>query len=346
MRFGAFDHLDHAGTSLAAQYETRLRLAECYDAAGFHCYHVAEHHCTPFGIAPSPLLFLSAVAQRTARLRIGPLVLPLPLYEPLRLYQEICMLDQISGGRLDLGVGKGISPHELAFFGHDVDAAQARFHESLALLRAAFGAGTLDFEGRFHRFRDVPLPMRPRQQPHPPLWYGVLKPETAEWSARQGMHIVCGNGPAAEVRACVDRYRATWQESAAPGDDEPLIGLTRQIVIAPDDASALRVAKRAFAGFRRSFVWLWERNGDPMASCLLPEDFEAVQQHGEALAGSPDTVTRVLGEQLEASGANYLVCRFAFGDLSESEMLQSVDLFVSRVMPALSGIGDPASPAA
>lgn len=346
MKFGAFDHLDRAGTSIAAQYETRLRLAERYDAAGFHCYHVAEHHCTPFGIAPSPMLFLSAVAQRTRRLRVGPLVLPLPLYEPLRLYQDICMLDHMSGGRLDLGVGKGISPHELAFFGLDMESAQARFHASLALLRAAFGADTLDFDSEFHHFHDIPLAMRPLQQPHPPLWYGVLKPETAEWTARQGMHIVCGNGPAAEVRACIDQYRSTWRDVAAPDAEMPLMGLTRQLVIAPSDAAALHVAKRAFAEFRSNFVWLWERNNDPLASYLLPEDFEAVQQHGEALAGSPDTVARVLREQLEESGANYLVCRFAFGDLTEAEMLQSVDLFVSRVMPALSGMGAQARSAA
>lgn len=346
MKFGAFDHLDRTGTTVAAQFETRLRLAERYDAAGFHCYHVAEHHCTPFGIAPSPLVFLSAVAQRTRRLRVGPLVLPLPLYEPLRLYQDICMLDHLSGGRLDLGVGKGISPHELAFFGLDMAGAQERFHESLALLRTAFGAETLDFDGSFHRFNSVPLAMRPLQQPHPPLWYGVLKPETAEWCARQGMHMVCGNGPASEVRACVERYRATWQECAEPGAAMPMMGLTRQLVVAPTDAAAMQAAKRAFAEFRKNFVWLWERNNDPLASYLLPEDFEAVQQHGEALAGSPETVARVLGEQLEASGANYMVCRFAFGDLTEAEMFQSVDLFVSRVMPALSGMGAPARSAA
>jgi alkanesulfonate monooxygenase SsuD/methylene tetrahydromethanopterin reductase-like flavin-dependent oxidoreductase (luciferase family) len=249
------------------------------------------------------------------------------------------MLDQMSGGRLDLGVGKGISPHELAFFGLDMESAQARFRESLRLLRTAFGAETLDFEGSFHQFHNVPLAMRPHQQPHPPLWYGVLKPETAEWAAREGMHMVCGNGPAAEVRACVQSYRAVWQQGAAPGAEERLMGLTRQLVIAPTDAAALQVAKRAFAEFRRNFVWLWERNNDPLASYLLPEDFEAVQQHGEALAGSPETVARVLREQLEESGANYLVCRFAFGDLNEAEMLQSMDLFASRVMPSLSGMG-------
>ena len=343
MKFGVFDHLDRGGPDAAKQYEIRLRLAEVYDAAGFHAYHIAEHHGTPLGLAPSPTVFLSAVAQRTSRLRLGPLVLPLPLYHPLRIYEEICMLDHLSRGRLELGVGRGISPYELAFFGLDPESAQARFRETLELLRAAFAGDTLSFDGEFHSFRDVPLAMRPYQQPHPPLWYGVLKPETAEWSARQGMNIVCGHGPTAEIRTATDRYRATWRDSAPIGAAEPLLGMTRQLVIAPTDAAALSIAKRAFSVFRRSFSYLWHLNGDPLADHLLPDDFEAVQQHGEALCGSPETVARELELQLQESGANYLVCRFAFGDLTSEEMMQSVNLFASEVMPALTAVPAPAA---
>jgi alkanesulfonate monooxygenase SsuD/methylene tetrahydromethanopterin reductase-like flavin-dependent oxidoreductase (luciferase family) len=346
MKFGVFDHLDHGGIDAAQQYEVRLRLAELYDAAGFHAYHVAEHHGTPLGLAPSPTVFLSAVAQRTRRLRLGPLVLPLPLYHPLRIYEEICMLDQLSGGRLELGVGRGISPYELGFFGMNPDSAQARFRESLELLRSAFGSDTLNFDGEYHSFRDVPLSIRPCQQPHPPLWYGVLKPETAEWSALQGMNIVCGHGPVQEIRAATDRYRATVAAAGVKGAGDPLLGMTRQLVVAPTDAGALAIAKRAFSVFRKSFCYLWHLNDDPLADHLLPEDFEAVQQHGEALCGSPQTVARELERQLRDSGANYLVCRFAFGDLSEQEMLQSVNLFATEVMPGLMHLGDPVQTAA
>src|SRR5579885_617077 len=94
-------------------YEERLRIAELYDQLGFHAYHLAEHHSTPLGMAPSPNLFLAAAVQRTRRLRLCPLVYPLVLYHPLRLAEEICMLDHMSGGRLDFGIGKGASPHEL-----------------------------------------------------------------------------------------------------------------------------------------------------------------------------------------------------------------------------------------
>src|SRR6059036_1668927 len=103
MKFGIFDHMDRAGGDLGRQFNERLKLIELYEQAGFYAYHIAEHHATPLGMAPSPSVFLSAAAQRTRRIRLGPLVFLLPLYSPLRLLGEICMLDHLSGGRLELG---------------------------------------------------------------------------------------------------------------------------------------------------------------------------------------------------------------------------------------------------
>src|SRR6202171_5954934 len=109
MRFGIFDHLDDGGVPLSQLFEERLKLIEAYDRAGFYGYHLAEHHNTPLGYAPSPSVFLSAVAQRTTKLKFGPMVYLLPLYHPLRLIDEVCMLDQMSNGRFLYGVGRGIS---------------------------------------------------------------------------------------------------------------------------------------------------------------------------------------------------------------------------------------------
>src|SRR5438445_4414160 len=126
VEFGVFDHVDRGETSLAALYESRLTLASAYDAAGFRTYHVAEHHATSLGMAPSPGIFLAALAKRTRRIRFGPLDYILPLYSPLRLIEEICMLDQLSGGRFELGVGPGISPCELAHKNvHFLEAAES-----------------------------------------------------------------------------------------------------------------------------------------------------------------------------------------------------------------------------
>ena len=105
MDLGIFDHLDRREMPLDEFYESRLRLLEKYDAAGFAAYHLAEHHMTPLGLAPVPGIFLAAATQRTRRIRLGPCVYCLPLYNPLRLIEEICMLDHLSRGRFDFGVG-------------------------------------------------------------------------------------------------------------------------------------------------------------------------------------------------------------------------------------------------
>src|SRR6266851_1931621 len=132
--FGVFDHIERRGNSLDGLFEGRLKLLEQYDAAGFYGYHLAEHHATPLGMAPSPGLFLAAAAQRTRRIRLGPLVYLLPLYNPFRLATEICMLDHLSNGRLDLGVGRGVSPFEVAYYGVSFMDSREMFEEALQAL--------------------------------------------------------------------------------------------------------------------------------------------------------------------------------------------------------------------
>ena len=170
MQFGVFDHLDRNNLPLQEYYEARLKLAEAYDQAGFYAYHVAEHHSTPLGMAPSPSVFLSAVAQRTRRLRFGPLVYALPLYHPLRLIEEICMLDQMSGGRLDIGFGRGASQIESAMYGNDPAKAELMYVEGLELIMRGLTQKSLDFHGQFYSFDDVPMELEPLQKPHPPVW--------------------------------------------------------------------------------------------------------------------------------------------------------------------------------
>src|SRR6185369_13676388 len=148
---------DRAGADLHRQFEERLRLIELYEKIGFHAYHIAEHHATPLGMAPSPSVFLAAVAQRTKTLRFGPLVYTVNLYHPLRLIDEICMLDQLSHGRLELGIGRGISPYEVAYYGVDPATTQARYVEALEIILKALTSSTLDHQGEYFTFRDVPI---------------------------------------------------------------------------------------------------------------------------------------------------------------------------------------------
>src|SRR5689334_8139727 len=167
MKVGVFDPMDRGQVALDRFYEERLKLVEAYDQAGFYGYHVAEHHATPLGVAPSPGVWLAAIAQRTKRLRFGPLVYLLPLYHPLKLLEEICMLDQMSSGRFLLGVGRGISPIELRYYGIDPETAPAMYTEALDVILRGMTSRELSFQGKYYSYADVPMEMTPFKQPHP-----------------------------------------------------------------------------------------------------------------------------------------------------------------------------------
>src|SRR5207249_9705987 len=150
MEFGVFDHLDLGDRPHERFYRERLEIVEAYERAGFYSYHLAEHHATPLGMTPSPSVFLAAVAQRTRRIRLGPLVYLLPLYSPLRLIGEICMLDQLSGGRLEVGVGRGVSPYEVGYHGLDPGRTRAMFQEALAEIPPGLTSPRLTHRGEHH----------------------------------------------------------------------------------------------------------------------------------------------------------------------------------------------------
>ena len=334
MKIGVFDHFDADGGALSALYEWRLKLVEAYDRNGIDIYHLAEHHSTPLGMAPSPSVFLSAVAQRTKRLRFGPMVYTLSLHHPLRVMEEICMLDQMSGGRIELGVGRGISPLESSFYAVDPKQSRDIYVEVLDILLKAFQTQSLDHEGKFYRFKGTPIVIAPLQRPHPPLWYGVLAPEGVDWPAQHAMNIAT-NALAAPTREITDRYRAQWQAASRAPAKLPLLGMSRHIVIAETDAEALATARRCYARWHQSFTHLWRLHGVAPIAAAYPATVEESMAIGMSFVGSPATLRAKLNEAITATGVNYLLLRFAFGDMTLPEALRSVELFAREVRPAL-----------
>ena len=333
MKFGIFDHMDDAGAPIGEQYENRLQLAEAYDRGGFYAYHLAEHHGTPLGYAPSPGLFLAAVAQRTRKLRFGPLVYLLPLYHPLRLIEEICMLDQMSGGRFELGVGRGVSPIEVGFYGADPAKGSKQFAEALEVVKKGLASDVLNHTGDFYRFDNVPIVMKPVQRPHPPLWYGVRSPETTIWTAANDANIVTLQ-PVTEARDITDRYRSEWQKLGKSASKLPLLGVCRHMVLAENEAEAKRSAQRAYRPWRNHLELLWKQYGVPFRLTIFPPEFDELESAGEAFAGTADGAKAFIEKQTETSGANYFVCDVSFGDLTLSEAMRTVELLARQVMPA------------
>lgn len=332
MKFGVFDHLDSSGRPLGEFYEHRLKLVEAYERIGMHCYHTAEHHATPLGMCPSPSLLHSAIAQRTKTILFGPLVYTLALYHPLRLAEEICMLDHMSGGRFQLGVGRGISPFELGYYGVDAAKSQAMYHEAYAVVMQAFSSDELTHEGEYFKFNKVPVLMHPLQKPHPPLWYGVGNVDGVAWCVKNRVNAVV-NGPLKRVREITDRYRSEWTAAGHLAAQMPLVGTTRHVVIAQTDGEAMDIARRAYARWYASFMFLWKKHNSAPQFAAFPEDFDAVFESGLAAVGSPSTVRALLESEIGQSGVNYMLCRFAFGDLTLKESLRSIELFASDVLP-------------
>lgn len=337
MQFGIFDHIDDSGLPRAEQLEQRLRLIEQYDRDGFYAYHVAEHHGTPLGIVGSPNVFLAAVAQRTERIHFGSLVNVLPLYHPVRLVEEWCLLDHMSGGRLEPGIGRGASPIEASFFGIEGDSTPDRFDEAFELITRAFAAGaSFSHDGPFFKVGEMPVTARPLQLPHPPFWFGASRPDRAAWCAERAINVM-SLVSAERTRATTDGFRQRWQELGRAEVDLPHCGVNRHLVLADTEIEALRVAERAFTRFRESFDHLWNARGLPVPPVYTATSYREWHDQGGAFAGTPEGARQYIAEQAEVAGINYMTVDVAFGGITFEEASRTASLFATEVMPAFLG---------
>lgn len=331
MRFGIFDQSEQpGGVGLGALLEGCLRLAERAEANGFWGYHKSEHHLTPLDHAPSIGMFLAALAQRTSRIRLCSLVHILPFHHPLRLYEEICMLDHMSDGRFELGFGKGISPPEHSLWGLDPDEAVPRTNEILEILRAAFECeDRLTYEGEFYQYHDVPIELKPVQKPHPPLW----RPGTLDVAAKMGINTVTG-GPTPMVHAALERFHSLLPDLPdGPADDSPTIGVARKFIVAPTDAEADELGRAAWKQYTHNLGLLFrEFDLVPPNDPTVGGDYERAKELDIIVVGSPERVRAHYDELVSSPLVTYVIGSFAFGDLCHEHAVRSLDLFSEHIV--------------
>jgi alkanesulfonate monooxygenase SsuD/methylene tetrahydromethanopterin reductase-like flavin-dependent oxidoreductase (luciferase family) len=334
--FGIFDSFDLGDSTPGQIIASRLDFAVAAEAAGISHYHVTEHHGTPLSVCPSPALFLAALSQRTTKLRMGALVFVLPAHEPLRLAEEIAVLDQLTHGRLDVGVGSGVSPYELAYFGVDASEARDRYAETLAVVLQALETGRMTHRGKLLRDYDVELSVGPVQRPHPPLWYASSNTNSADWAAANDVNFV-GRWGGGTFAAAAESYWRTWRESRQTNgraDQQlPRVGVAANVYIGSSDAGAVDRYRRASDVHFRQLLKLWHEHDNHHFDFMA--DVDAGLARGTALAGTAETVRDQLVEQVRQAPVNYFEATLAFGDLSPAEAANSLAAFADTVMPAV-----------
>src|SRR5687767_3208840 len=314
LQFGIFDWIEASRRPPGQVYEHKLELAAAADRAGFHAYLIAEHQGTPLSIDGSPSVVLSAMFQRTRRLRAGALTFCLPWHHPYRFYNEVCMLDQMSGGRLELGVGRGVSPIESKIFGlQTIEESRQKYRDTLEIFFTACRSDVIRYRGE-----DVELYNKPVQKPWPPLWFPSSNRESIEFTARHGYHTAF-LGKLADCKPLFDRYRELWERHQNdPGRHNahvaaPFLAKTQHMVIADTESEAERLGLAAYGTWASHIHHLTRKHGRPDVHKTEPFAPDSAQP---LIVGTPRTVLEKVQDMLRVTSANYLLCIFSFGDLA------------------------------
>ena len=225
----------------------------------------------------------------------------------------------------------------IGLWGYAANEARDRFEETFEILRAGLATDVLDYDGRLHRYRDVPILMKPFQEPRPPFWY----PGNVEYAGAHRLNTVVA-GPAAVAAQAVARYRelaagCTSEDDFNPGVGKPTIGILRHLFVGATDHEAQTVATRAFAAYHANLTVLFKKYdvefASPVGDPSLGGDAQLALKVEALVAGSPGTVREHIEKTMEVTGLDYFMGAFAWGDLSHAESMRSLELFAKEVMP-------------
>jgi alkanesulfonate monooxygenase SsuD/methylene tetrahydromethanopterin reductase-like flavin-dependent oxidoreductase (luciferase family) len=350
MRFGTFFFFQAPpGHRHADIIHRELEQVEWTEELGFDEVWFTEHHFIDYGLSVDPSSLAAAAASRTRRVRIGLAAAILPFHHPLRLAEQMALVDIIANGRLDVGVGRGNRPAEFAGYRVPQIESRDRFDEVVEVLRLAWTQERFAFHGRFFDFDDVRVIPKPLQQPHPPLYQVCVSKDGIENTALRGWPMLNSvlTGPVDQLVANRDTYVAALEKAGRSAADIAALlgrwGVSRQIYVAATDARALEEAKDAELWYQESFRRFVVPDRIEDAHPALQPGFRAMAEKlarvswddlvRETLAfGSPDTVARHI-EHMRALGVGQVLCWMNFGGLSQEKVRRSMELFAREVMP-------------
>jgi len=330
----------------AEQYwDEALRLTQLAERLGYTNARTVEHYFHPYGgYSPDPLIFLSAAAAITSRMRlITGAVLPV-FNKPLKLAGQIGMVDAISKGRVEIGFARAFLPHEFARFGISMDESRARFDEGLEQIRRLLEEENVTVQGRFHSFENVTSLPRPTQTPRPPFWIATLSTKASFENAGHLGHGIMGiplvGGHMGEL---LKTYRDAWTAAGHGGRGRVMLAF--HMFCAETREKAVAVAREPLNIYLKSIVnaasdWMSGvssadyPNYRKMIEAISNETFESQIEKGAAWIGTPDDIRKAIAAyDADVGGFESASLQVNFGMIPRQEAEASMTLFAREVMP-------------
>jgi luciferase family oxidoreductase group 1 len=339
MDFGTFLLMQSPSARSSREiYARGIEIAQAAEDLGFRNIWLAEHHFSTYGYLSRPAQLAAYIAAKTTRLRVGTAVIVVPLHHPLVVAEEIATLDLLSGGRLDVGLGRGYQHYEFERFGLELEAGRARWEEAIDIILNALGGQPFRYEGKFFKIPETSVFPQPVQQPRPPVWITAQSPESLEGAVRRGFNVLTGGFGVsierlAEFRRLFDRV---VDEVAPPRPLE--VGVQRAVYVADSQAEARAAADEARWNMRvtLSLRHHYERveggRAIPVPAPAEPDLDDLLDRY--LVVGTPDTCLRQIRRLRERVGLTHFNASFWFADLAQARVLRSMERFAREVMPA------------
>lgn len=339
MDFGTFLLLQSPSAKSPQEIFARgTEIAQVADKLGFESIWCAEHHFSTYGYLSRPLMLATHLASKTERIRVGSAVVVLPLHHPLIVAEEIATADLLSGGRLDVGLGRGYQPYEFKRLGLSLDDSRERFEEGVDILLKAFEGKPFGYDGKHYHFDETSVFPTPVQKPYPPIWVVGQSQESIIATARRGFNLVSGGFgvPLERLR----EFRKVFDETITDPIQKSKIRVSTQrpVYVTHDESELPAMVEQARWNMR---VTLSLRQGREKIEKghAVPVPYENEPSMEDLLdryfvMGTPKQCIAKLGEIRDAMKLNHFNASFWFGDISQAQVLNSMELFAKEVMPA------------
>jgi alkanesulfonate monooxygenase SsuD/methylene tetrahydromethanopterin reductase-like flavin-dependent oxidoreductase (luciferase family) len=347
LHLGLFDIMQVdpiANPEPSAMYAQRLDDLAVADAAGIDVAFVAERHFLANHVTPSATAWIAAASQRTSRIRLGMLGYTLPIREPVQLAEEIAMVDQISGGRLEVGFGLGHRVDELIALGVEPEQRIRIFQERIAVVQALWSGGRVSFQGEGVNIRDVAIWPLPAQEPYPPLWFAGTEPIAAHWMGSRGYGLAVGFKPTSDLVGPVTAWRAgvaTQSEELRAAMPERRVGalaLMRHVYIGES-------AERAMDEITDDLVRLNDavagEGGEGSRADRRAEARAKAQElidTGVMIAGGPDEVAAMIRAEHDALGFDLMLANVHAAGVEPERLHRTIRLLAGEVRERLGNV--------